>query len=70
MDGLNEKLNEEIQREHEKYVRRLENKNQKLSNSIDNLLFNLSIISRLTNDEKTAAVITDIIATTRQDLTI
>lgn len=70
MDDFKEKFEEEIKREHEIYVRRLEKENQKLRNSIDNLFVNLNIVAILTTDIKAAGVIKDLVTITRQDLTI
>lgn len=70
MDNFKEKIEEEIKREHEIYVRRLEKENQKLRNSIDNLFVNLNIVAILTTDIKAAGVIKDLVTITRQDLTI
>lgn len=70
MDNFKEKFEEEIKREHEIYVRRLEKENQKLRNSIDNLFVNLNIVAILTTDIKASGVIKDLVTTTRQDLTI
>lgn len=70
MDNFKEKFEEEIKREHEIYVRRLEKENQKLRNSIDNLFVNLNIVVTLTTDIKAAGVIKDLVTITRQDLAI
>lgn len=70
MDDFKEKFEEEIKREHEIYVRKLEKENQKLRNSIDNLFVNLNIVAILTTDIKAAGVIKDLVTITRQDLTI
>ena len=70
MDDFKEKFEEEIKREHENYVRRLEKENQKLRNSIDNLFVNLNIVAILTTDIKAAGVIKDLVTITRQDLAI
>jgi len=67
MEGFKENFENAIQKEHEIYVRKLEFENEDLKRKLDNLFVNLNIISRLTNDERTAAVITDIITMTRQN---
>lgn len=67
MDDFKEKFEEEIKREHEIYVRRLEKENVDLKNKLDSLLFNLNIVARLTADEKTSSVIIDIITAIRQN---
>mgnify|MGYP001767898780 CR=1 FL=1 len=56
-----EQMERDLEIEHQNYMRKLEYENRELKYKFDSLMVNLHIIATLTSDEKTSAVINDVI---------